>query len=59
MNYFTKLGFFLQALKEKDHSVNESILETNVKTLISQQEKEIESLRNQLLERVSKKKNTY
>lgn len=43
---------FLQALREKDHIVNESILETNVKTLINQQEKEIENLRNQLLERV-------
>lgn len=42
----------MQALREKDHVVNESILETNVKTLISQQEKEIENLRNQLLERV-------
>ncbi|KAL0132610.1 hypothetical protein PUN28_000399 [Cardiocondyla obscurior] len=41
------------ALKEKNHVVNESILETNVKTLISQQEKEIETLRNQLLERLT------
>lgn len=45
----------LQALREKDHIVNESILETNMKTLISQQEKEIDSLRNQLLERVRKR----
>ena len=45
-------GIFLQALREKDHVVNESILETNVKSLISQQEKEIGNLRNQLLERV-------
>nr|XP_012235197.1 PREDICTED: zinc finger protein DZIP1L isoform X1 [Linepithema humile] len=43
----------IRALKEKDHTVNESILETNVKTLISQQEKEIEGLRNQLLERLT------
>ena len=42
----------MQALREKDHVVNENILETNVKSLISQQEKEIENLRNQLLERV-------
>lgn len=42
----------LQALREKDNVVNKSILETNIKTLISQQEKEIDSLRNQLLERV-------
>lgn len=32
--------------------MNESILEANVKSLISQQEREIESLRSQLLERV-------
>ncbi|XP_077277233.1 DAZ interacting zinc finger protein 1 [Temnothorax americanus] len=43
----------IRALREKDHVVNESILETNVKTLISQQEKEIENLRNQLLERLT------
>ncbi|XP_072767864.1 uncharacterized protein Dzip1 [Anoplolepis gracilipes] len=43
----------IRALREKDHIVNESILETNVKTLISQQEKEIDSLRNQLLERLT------
>lgn len=42
----------MQALREKDHVVNESILETNVKSLISQQEKEIENVRTQLLERV-------
>ncbi|KAL6423792.1 hypothetical protein ACFW04_010335 [Cataglyphis niger] len=43
----------IRALREKDHIVNESILETNIKTLISQQEKEIDSLRNQLLERLT------
>ncbi|XP_025075747.1 protein MLP2-like [Pogonomyrmex barbatus] len=43
----------IRALREKDHVVNESILEMNVKTLISQQEKEIENLRNQLLERLT------
>ncbi|KMR05341.1 zinc finger protein dzip1l [Lasius niger] len=43
----------IRALREKDHIVNESILETNMKTLISQQEKEIDSLRNQLLERLT------
>lgn len=43
----------IRALREKDHVVNENILETNVKTLISQQEKEIENLRNQLLERLT------
>ncbi|KAG5309121.1 DZI1L protein, partial [Pseudoatta argentina] len=43
----------IRALREKDHVVNESILETNVKSLISQQEKEIENLRNQFLERLT------
>ncbi|KYN13666.1 Zinc finger protein DZIP1L [Trachymyrmex cornetzi] len=43
----------IRALREKDHVVNESILETNVKSLISQQEKEIENLRNQLHERLT------
>ncbi|XP_029155518.1 zinc finger protein DZIP1 [Nylanderia fulva] len=43
----------IRALREKDHVVNENILETNIKTLISQQEKEIDSLRNQLLERLT------
>ncbi|KYM81764.1 Zinc finger protein DZIP1L [Atta colombica] len=43
----------IRALREKDHVVNENILETNVKSLISQQEKEIENLRNQLLERLT------
>ncbi|KYN32706.1 Zinc finger protein DZIP1L [Trachymyrmex septentrionalis] len=43
----------IRALREKDHVVNESILETNVKSLISQQEKEIGNLRNQLLERLT------
>ncbi|XP_012537939.1 zinc finger protein DZIP1 [Monomorium pharaonis] len=43
----------IRALREKDHVINESILETNVKTIISQQEKEIENLRNQLLERLT------
>lgn len=42
----------LQALKEREHTVNESILEANVKALVVQQEKEIENLRSQLLERV-------
>ncbi|XP_011258154.2 zinc finger protein DZIP1 [Camponotus floridanus] len=43
----------IHALREKDHVVNESILETNIRTLISQQEKEIDGLRNQLLERLT------
>ncbi|XP_039303842.1 zinc finger protein DZIP1 isoform X2 [Solenopsis invicta] len=43
----------IRVLREKDHVVNENILEANVKTLISQQEKEIENLRNQLLERLT------
>ncbi|XP_070149241.1 cilium assembly protein DZIP1 isoform X1 [Polyergus mexicanus] len=43
----------IRALREKDHIVNESILETNIKTLINQQEKEIDNLRNQLLERLT------
>lgn len=54
MNCFTVLNELnsLQALREKEHTVKESILETNVKALIVQQEKEIENLRSQLLERV-------
>ncbi|XP_032663386.1 zinc finger protein Dzip1 isoform X2 [Odontomachus brunneus] len=43
----------IRALREKEQNVNESILEANVKTLIGQQEREIESLRNQLLERLT------
>ncbi|XP_020292118.1 zinc finger protein DZIP1L [Pseudomyrmex gracilis] len=44
----------IRALREKDHtSLNESIFETNIKSLLRQQEKEIESLRNQLLERLT------
>ncbi|XP_014472281.1 PREDICTED: zinc finger protein Dzip1 isoform X2 [Dinoponera quadriceps] len=43
----------IRALKEKEQNINESILEANVKTFISQQEKEIESLRSQLLERLT------
>lgn len=39
--------------------MNESILETNVKALIGQQEREIESLRSQLLERVRIKQFCY
>ncbi|RLU26220.1 hypothetical protein DMN91_000013 [Ooceraea biroi] len=43
----------IHALREKNHTMNDSILEANIKTLISQQEKEIENLRSQLLERLT------
>ncbi|XP_011145634.2 zinc finger protein DZIP1L isoform X1 [Harpegnathos saltator] len=43
----------IRALREKEQNMNESILEANVKSLINQQEREIESLRSQLLEKLT------
>lgn len=39
-------------MREKEHNVNDNISEANIKTLITQQEKEIDNLRNQLLQTV-------
>lgn len=47
-------SIFQQNLRQKEKTMHEHTSETNVQTLINQQEKEFQKLKNQLLDKVSK-----